>query len=162
MQALSFINTGIFLGLAGVLIWAAGTDLRYRRISNNLSLWIVGMFALFSVSQLIGGVSWQTAILWPVVAATIVFALGAALFAAGLMGGGDVKLMSSVALFAGPSLSLTFILYVTIAGGFVALLTLLHARIKKMDPATAKVPYGVAITLGGLWICFQRFGALSA
>lgn len=162
MQALSFINTGMFLGLAGTLIWAAGTDLRYRRISNRLSLAIVGMFALFSVSQLIGGAAWQTAILWPVVAATLVFALGTALFAAGLMGGGDVKLIASVALFAGPGLSLSFILYVTIAGGFVALLTLLHARFKHMDPATAKVPYGVAITLGGLWVCFQRFSTLSA
>lgn len=162
MQALSFINTGIFLALAVALIWAAGTDLRYRRISNKLSLAIVGMFALFSASQLIGGIDWKVAILWPVVAATVVFAIGAALFAARLMGGGDVKLMAAVALFAGPGLSLSFILYVTIAGGLVALLTLLHARLTKLDPAAAKVPYGVAITLGGLWVCFQRVATLSA
>jgi Flp pilus assembly protein protease CpaA len=33
---------------------------------------------------------------------------------------------------------------------------MLHARIKKMDARTAKVPYGVAIAIGGLWVCFQR------
>ena len=162
MQALSFINTGIFLALAGALIWAAGTDLRYRKISNNLSLSILGLFGVLAASQLLGGIDWKTALLWPVVAATIVFAVGAGLFAARLMGGGDVKLMAAVALFAGPSLSLTFILYVTFAGGLVAAATLLHARIRSADPAAAKVPYGVAITAGGLWVCFQRFSTLSA
>jgi len=65
-------------------------------------------------------------------------------------------------LFAGPALSLSFILYVTLAGGLVALATLLHARARDLKPSKAKVPYGVAITLGGLWVCFQRFSTLSA
>ena len=162
MQTISFINSGIFMALAGSLIWAAVSDLRHRRISNSLSLTIVALFGIFAVSQLFAGAAWKATLLWPVVAATIVFAVGAGLFAVRLMGGGDVKLMAAVALFAGPALSLSFILYVTIAGGVIALATLLHARIKAADPAAAKVPYGVAITLGGLWVCFQRYSALSA
>jgi len=162
MQANSFIHTGILGALAIVLIWAAATDLKSRRISNNLSLTILVLFTAFAVLQLLAGADWKSTVLWPVVAATIVFAFGLGLFAARLMGGGDVKLMAAVALFAGPALSLNFILYVTIAGGLVALATLLHARIKVADTSTAKVPYGVAITCGGLWVCFQRFSALQA
>ena len=161
MQAYSFINTGIILAVASTLIWAAGTDIRHRRISNKLSLAILALFAAFVASQLMAGENWKSTLLWPLVAATVVFIAGAALFAARLMGGGDVKLMAATALFAGPALSLSFILYVTIAGGIVALATLLYAKIKAADTATAKVPYGVAITIGGLWVCFQRFSTLS-
>jgi len=161
MQAYSFINTGIILAVAGTLIWAAGTDIRHRRISNKLSLIILALFVAFAASQLMAGENWKSALLWPFVTATVVFFAGAALFAARLMGGGDVKLMAAVALFAGPALSISFILYVTIAGGLVALATLLYAKIKAADPAAAKVPYGVAITMGGLWVCFQRFSTLS-
>lgn len=162
MQALSLINSGILIGLAGALIWAAKTDIQYRRISNQLSLSVVALFSVLAIAQLVGGHEWKSAILWPAVAAAVVFLIGAGLFAFGLMGGGDVKLMAAVALFAGPHLSLTFILYVTLAGGLVALATLLHARFKKMDSSEAKVPYGVAITIGGLWVCYQRFSVLSA
>lgn len=162
MQTFSFINTGIFTAVAVALIWAASTDMKHRRISNKLSLAIVALFGIFATVQIMDGVDWKVAVAWPVVAAAIVFLTGAGLFAAKLMGGGDVKLMAAVALFAGPALSLTFILYVTLAGGLVALATLLHARLKAADAAAAKVPYGIAISLGGLWVCFQRFSTLSA
>ncbi len=160
MQAIHFINIALLAGAAAVLIWAAITDIRSRRIPNPLSLTIMVLFGLFAVLQLFSGTDWQTALLWPLVSALLVFAVGIALFAASLMGGGDVKLMSAVALFAGPDFSLSFILYVTLAGGLVALMTLLHAKLKDADPKAAKVPYGVAITIGGLWVCFQRFSLL--
>jgi len=162
MQAYIFIETGILIAVAIALCWAAATDLRYRRISNRLSLTIVGLFLVFSVTQLLQGESWKSALVWPAVSAFLVFVAGAALFAAHLMGGGDVKLLAAIALFAGPALGLSFVLYVTIAGGFVALVTLLHARLKSTNLSEAKVPYGVAIVLGGFWVCFQKFSALSA
>jgi len=162
MQANSLIETGIIVVVATALCWAAITDLRYRRISNGLCISIAGLFLVFATLQTIQGDGWKPVWVWPVVSALIVFAAGAALFAAGLMGGGDVKLMAATALFAGPALSLSFILYVTIAGGFIAVATLLHARFKSLDSSQAKVPYGVAIALGGMWVCFQRVSALSA
>ena len=161
MQTYSVIYIGIFIGLAIALLWAAGTDLKYRIISNKLSLAIVGLFCLLAIVQLAAGAEWKVTLVWPLAAAAIMLLLGAILFAARMMGGGDVKLLAAIALFAGPGLGLSFILYVTIAGGLVALATLLHARIRALDPKTAKVPYGVAISLGGLWVCFQRISAIS-
>jgi len=162
VQTYSIIYLGVFAALAAALVWAATTDLKHRIISNKLSLIIVGLFGVFAVSQLVAGADWKATLAWPVLAAAIIFAIGAGLFAMRLMGGGDVKLMAAIALFAGPDLSLSFIIYVTIAGGFVALATLLNARVRRADPKTAKVPYGVAISLGGLWVCFQRISAFSA
>jgi prepilin peptidase CpaA len=157
MQNYNFIETGIYIALGFTLLWAAGSDLKYRRISNSLTLLVLVLFALSAFTRLASGYDWSTAVLWPIVSASIIFAIGLGLFAARLMGGGDVKIMSATALFAGPALSLPFVLYVTLAGGVVALATMAHARIKNMDVRTAKVPYGVAITFGGLWVCFQRF-----
>lgn len=157
MEDYSIVETVIYLALAATLLWAAATDIRHRRISNSLSLFVVVLFAFSAFTALASGENWTTAVFWPVLSAAIIFAVGLGLFVARLMGGGDVKIMSATALFAGPSLSLPFILYVTVAGGFVAIATMLHARFKKMDVRTAKVPYGVAITIGGLWVCFQRY-----
>jgi prepilin peptidase CpaA len=162
VQANSFIFTSILIAVAAVLVWATVTDLKSRRIPNLIPLAIIGLFAAFAAGQLVMGLDWKTSLVWPVIAAALVFAAGVALFAAGLMGGGDVKLMAATALFAGPALSLSFILYVTLAGGLVALATLMHARMQSLEPSEAKVPYGVAITAGGLWVCFQRFSMLSA
>jgi len=162
VQTYSVIYIGIFTALALTLLWAAGTDLKYRIISNKLSLTIVGLFSVFAVTQLITGADWKDTLLWPLAAAAIILLIGMGLFAAGMMGGGDVKLLATIALFSGPDLSLSFILYVTIAGGFVALATLLHTRIRAADPKTTKVPYGVAICLGGLWVCVHRVSAISA
>ncbi|MBL4789637.1 MAG: prepilin peptidase [Kordiimonadaceae bacterium] len=160
MQAITNIETGIFLAVATILIWAAVTDLKYRKISNSSSLAITGLFVVSSVLFLFQGAEWKPILLWPILSAALVFAVGVGLFAVGLMGGGDVKLIAATALFAGPALSLPLVLYVTVAGGFVALLTLLHAKLKSKTNTPPKVPYGVAITVGGLWVCFQRISTL--
>lgn len=157
MEDYSIVETVIYLALAATLLWAAVTDIRHRRISNSLSLFVVVLFAFSAFTGLANGQDWTTAVFWPMSSAAIIFAVGLGLFIARLMGGGDVKILSATALFAGPSLSLPFILYVTVAGGFVAIATMMHARFKKLDVRTAKVPYGVAITIGGLWVCFQRY-----
>jgi len=160
VQAITNIEIGIFLAVAAILIWAAVTDLKHRKISNNLSLMISGLFVVSSLLFLVQGAEWKSVLLWPTLSAALVFAVGAGLFAAGLMGGGDVKLIAATALFAGPALSLPLVLYVTVAGGFIALLTFLHAKLKSEQNDPPEVPYGVAITAGGLWVCFQRIATL--
>lgn len=163
MQFIPSIETGILISVALLLLWAAIADIQHRRISNKIVMSIVVMFGLWIIAQLSKEGDIYGVVLWPLAAAIIVFAVGAGMFAARLMGGGDVKLIAAVALFAGPSLSITFVLYVVIAGGFVALATLVHARLKRdtTSDTPPKVPYGVAIMAGGLWVCFQRFSALS-
>lgn len=162
MQITPSIETGLLLAVAVLLLWAAVTDVKHRRISNKIVLAIFGMFGLWVATQLSKDVNIYGAVVWPLVAAGVVFAVGAGLFAMRLMGGGDVKLLAVMALFAGPALSIPFVLYVVVAGGIVALGTLVHARLKQASSDTPpKVPYGIAIMAGGFWVCFQRFSALS-
>lgn len=87
---------------------------------------------------------------------------GFALFAAGLLGAGDAKLIAASGLWIGPSALMPFLLYTTVIGAVFGLalvqmrrvplpaalqgvpwLLQLHARERVM-------PYGVAIALGGM------------
>ncbi len=161
MQIISGIELAVASALAALLTYAAVSDLQTRRISNNLSLGITALFGVYAFIEIAFGAPLLSTFVWPLLSGIAVFILGAGFFALRLMGGGDVKLMAATALFAGPALSIPFILYVTLLGGFVATGTLVHAHYTKsaaMDQI--KVPYGVAIAAGGLWVCFQRFSSL--
>ncbi len=162
MQFIPTIEIGLLFAVTLLLLWAAVTDVRHRLISNKVVIAILGLFGFWATLQLTKDVDIYGAVVWPLIAAGVVFAVGAGLFALRLMGGGDVKLLAVMALFAGPALSVPFVLYVVVAGGFVALGTLFYARLKhRRDDAPPKVPYGVAIMAGGMWVCFQRFSVLS-
>lgn len=158
----SMVEPGIYSLVAAILFWAAATDLKDRRIPNFQPLGILGLFVLLAAWQVAGGALVTTAFLWPLVSAALVFSFCLVLFALGMMGGGDVKLMAAVALIAGPSLSAAFVLFVTIAGGVVALGALVHASAHNTPAQAVKVPYGVAIMAGGLWVCFQKITVTSA
>lgn len=157
------VETGIYAGVVAVLFWAAATDLKSRRIPNIQPLLVFGLFTILTITRLSAGDGLLGALAWPLLAAMLVFAFGAVLFALRLMGGGDVKLMAAVALVAGPAFSAPFLFYVALAGGVVALATLVHAHIAQAAPVgPPKVPYGVAIMAGGVWICFQKISIASA
>ena len=83
-----------------VLVCVGYNDLRSMRIPNILSLVAVGLF-LVSVPFVP-----FSEVLFRLLAATIVFAIGFAFFAFGLFGGGDVKILAALTLFV-PSQSLT-------------------------------------------------------
>ena len=159
----NMVETGIYTAVITVLIWAAATDLKDRRIPNIQPLLIMGLFGLLAVWRLRTGDTLLHAAGGPLVAGLLVFGFCIVLFALKLMGGGDVKLMAAVALIAGPTLSASFLLFVAIAGGVVALATLIHARLKPlMFAGPPKVPYGVAIMAGGMWVCLQKASVSSA
>ena len=150
------------VGVAAVLVIAAISDIRSRRIPNILSIIICGLFAIFAATQMLDGADWLDALVYPTAVGVAVFVLGAILFALGMMGGGDVKLMGATALFAGPLLSIKFVLYTTILGGFVALGTVLFAKLaKKSDKKSNQVPYGVAISASGLWVMYQNLAKIA-
>ena len=161
MQAATVIDFGAYIATAVTLVWAAVSDIRTRRIANHLPLLILSFFMVAAMSKLISGACIMATLVWPIATGLIVLLIGMVLFAARLMGGGDVKLMAAVALFAGPALSLTMVLYITVAGGLVALATMLWHRVFRHESAKmTSVPYGVAIMVGGLWVCFQKISAL--
>ncbi|HAD18682.1 MAG TPA: peptidase, partial [Erythrobacter sp.] len=97
----SEISTYVLLaGLAIALLWVIVTDLKSRTISNRLTMAVALGAPIFWLST---GLP-----LWPGVAlqiglAAIVFAVCCILFAIRQMGGGDVKLLSALALWVPPS-----------------------------------------------------------
>lgn len=163
MQAALLIETGTYIALAGALLTAAISDIRTRRIANWLSLSIIGLFVVAAITRTMTGEEIMSALVWPLVTGLFVFLVGLGAFAAGLMGGGDVKLLAAVALMAGPTFALPFVLYTALFGGVIAAAMLVWQRLEKEpSPNLMKVPYGVAIMAGGFWVCLQEISAVSA
>ncbi len=140
-------------GLAIALIYGAITDMRFRRIDN----WLNAGIALAAPAFW-----WATGLsLWPDVALQLAVALGvfaffAAMFAFGAMGGGDVKLLTALALWLPWQPLLTMLMIMALVGGA---LTIFMAMIHKIRRATGKlqIPYGVAIASAGLWVLGERY-----
>jgi prepilin peptidase CpaA len=155
---LAVLHIPDLLALTAILVWAAIGDMRRLIIPNWISLAIAGLYVLHVAASpvpvgVLGGVA--------VGAATLVAGFG--LFACNLIGGGDVKLMSAIALWAGPMRILDFLFVTAIMGGFVAAGTLLRRR--RLAPvggasgaaASVEVPYGVAISVGGIFVAFAIY-----
>lgn len=103
------------------------------------------------------------AVAMPLLAAIGVLIVFGILFSLNMMGGGDVKLLAAMALFAGPAQAFPFILYASFAGGIVALAMMVAHKITEQQRSSktqASVPYGVAISASGLWVCASRFPVL--
>jgi len=97
---------------------------------------------------------------WPDMALQIALGLGmfgvfAALFALGMMGGGDVKLLAAIALWFPWQALLALLVVMALLGGVVTLITVIHHRRIKRE-GQPEVPYGVAIALAGLWVSGER------
>jgi prepilin peptidase CpaA len=146
------------LALAVVLVWAAIEDMRRRRISNWVSLSAAMLYPLFAATS-------QAPPNWPisVAIAGATLAAGFALFAANLLGGGDAKLMSAVALWAGQGFILMFLFVMTTAGGILAIAVLLRQRLAPAvgtGEGSAGLPYGVAIAAGGLIVVANLYSGM--
>lgn len=147
----------------GLLIAAAIGDLRRYRISNNLVIAVAACFAVFAMAS----ESWSL-LAWSLATAGCLFAVGAILFALGLFGGGDTKLIAALALWIPFTDLPRFLLVMTASGGILGIIWLIRrrrARNAAAGPVTAtsgdiaassaaaipnKLPYGVAIAIAGL------------
>jgi prepilin peptidase CpaA len=108
-----------FGGLLTLLVLAALTDLRERRIPN----WLTGsVAALYPVYLLLS----QAPVAWPgaLALALLVGVVGVVMFARELIGGGDVKLITGLTLWAGLDHFAVFALVTTLTGGVLGLATL--------------------------------------
>jgi prepilin peptidase CpaA len=113
-----------------LLIAAAVSDIARYRIPNAIVYAIVAAFALGAIANF----AWP-AIAWPVLAGVAMFLLGAVLFAFGLFGGGDVKLVAAMALWTGFADLPRFLLIMGAAGGLLGFVFLLKRR--RGQPAVA-------------------------
>lgn len=161
MPFLALLQTGCLIVLAGLLIAAAWQDLRTLHIANSLPSAIAVLFVIWSILGLVAGTSTAEGIALSAGCAVVLLLVAAVAFAAGMMGGGDVKLATAVALFVGPSLIVGFLLVVGVVGGVLGFIVLAGVPI---GPATEaggttvrgrlhnRLPYGPAIAAGGLWV----------
>ena len=156
-QYLHQISVWIFVGL---VLCAAWSDFRDYLIPNRISIGLLVLYPalVLSTPQII---DWQTACL----IAGGVFLLGTVLFTTGLMGGGDVKLMTVCALWAGPDHALPFLFLTAFAGGAISFAMLLRLKygwvvgFPGSSWASSKVPYGVAIAAGSMYVATRLMAA---
>lgn len=148
--------------LAIALLVAAFTDIRRRQIDN----WLNGAIAAAAPFYW-----WACGMaLWPDVAwqlglAAATFAFLAILFAIRAMGGGDVKLLTALALWIEPTWFVRLLIGMALIGGVLTLaLGAWHVMRRRKDKLA--IPYGVAISAAGIWVIaaqlppvFQGVGA---
>jgi prepilin peptidase CpaA len=160
--------------LLAVLLMAAWSDVRCRRIPNRLVVAAALLAALSRLPVLAAPDLWQ-----PLAAAVLSFCLLLPLWQQRLLGGGDLKLFVATALWASVDRLIEFALAVALAGGVLALLLLAAPSVRSrllprlaitpyvclLVPSSAltessenraSVPYGVAIAAGAFWLWLDR------
>ena len=140
--------------VAILLLAAAAEDAIRLRISNLIVLLVI---VAAVVAAVIAG---PELALWKNLVVFLgLLAIGTPMFAAGKLGGGDVKLLAAVGLWFDFTGALWMILAVAIAGGVLALVILILRSFGWSEEIRRKVvllrpgggiPYGVAIAAGAL------------
>jgi prepilin peptidase CpaA len=136
------MNSAAFLlaVLALMLLVAAAGDIRARIIPNKLNI-VIALLAPLDWWAL--GASGDAMLIHIAVAAAAL-ALFGALFAAGMMGGGDVKLITALALWLPAMTMLNMLVWMAIGGGVLTIIMLIVHALRR-TPGRPEVPYGVAI-----------------
>lgn len=143
-----YLKIILLCALGALLIAAAITDLRARIISNRLNLAVAALAPLWWLAN--GYALWPDMAVQLLVGAAI-FTLFAALFALGMMGGGDVKLLTALALWFPWQAILSLVVLMALLGGVVTLVTVIHHKMTHRL-GQPEIPYGVAISLAALWL----------
>lgn len=171
---LLFLVVFCLLVAVGFGIASAISDFKSMTIPNIYAAGIALAFVpAFAADALTGNgveffASWHSHLL----AAVIIFAATFALFSFKVMGAGDSKMCSAVALWCGLGGLAPFLFYMAIIGAVLGLTTkLLNKKTMVANPASGSwigrsqagemgVPYGIAICLGAI-IAFYQLGYFS-
>lgn len=141
--------------LAALLVAAAIQDAVQLKISNFLS---AGVLLLAIVAAAVSGIElaiWQNLAVF-----VITLAVGTMMFSRGMLGGGDVKLLAAVMLWADFGTAIRLVASIFIFGGILALIIIfgrsavpksLIEKVAVLRPK-AGIPYGIAITFGTLFM----------
>lgn len=168
------VMVGVALGLLAIAAWR---DLALRLIPDwiSISLAIMGIASRLAVGWLDMAFSVATAL--------VLFFLLLMAFSRGLIGGGDVKLVSALVLWLSPPACYELLVTTALAGGVLAILhlavrglapvpvaggvlagpsgwtgrRLLRVELKRIH-ARGPLPYGVAIMVGGGYALLGTLG----
>jgi prepilin peptidase CpaA len=140
-------------GLAIGLLISIYSDIKHRLIYNKVTAAIALTAPLFWFAS--GTFGWPQ-IGYYLATGFLTFALFAVFFRFGMMGGGDVKLFAAVALWFPPLIAFRFIFHASLLGALVTIAFIVTHKIRKA-PGQPRIPYGVAISLAGLWNAGEHF-----
>lgn len=146
--------------LAALAFWAALNDVREYQIPNRI---VLAVAALYPVHVLVSAepIAWGAAM----IVAFVVLLAGMAAFFAGILGGGDAKLVAAIALWAGPAHIVEFLIVTALAGGVLSIVmsgpwrlgfamslnSVGQTGLRNVLIANF-LPYGVAIAVGVLFL----------
>ncbi|NJO32648.1 MAG: peptidase [Rhodospirillales bacterium] len=140
--------------------FAGAMDLFTMTIPNRISLALVAGFVLLAPLAGLGAVD----VAYHIGAGLLVLAVGVLLFIPGWIGGGDAKLAAAVALWLGFENLFSYLFFVALAGGALALL-LMSVRTHplpvfvstqpwavRLHDRRSGIPYGIALAAGALLV----------
>ena len=141
-----------------LLIIAGAGDALSLRIPN----WLTALTALLFVPMAIATAMPLDQFGFHVLTGVALFAVGFALFAAGLFGGGDAKLLAAAGLWFGWPQTVPFLVLTALAGGLLAFVIGSWSAIamsseihggswaKRLSAVKPNVPYGYAFAAGAI------------
>lgn len=148
-------------GFVGCVLTAGLSDARTLRIPNSLTLIILGLFGVYALVALTPSAA-STAL----ALSGVTLVAGYLLYACGLLGAGDAKLLAACMAWAGPANAFLFLTVTGLVGGALAIALMSPSTVRttavlqrgwpapapdsRGRPARARMPYGVAISAGAL------------
>ena len=153
------LEVGVSLFFPFLMMYAACSDLVSMTIPNRISLALI--IGFFPLAYLLG-LSIET-MYWHVIAFSIVLSSGFALFAMGIMGGGDVKLAASTSLWMGWTHFFEYLLVTSVLGAVVTIAFVMVRGRYVPEPIGRigwvhrlynedKIPYGIALGTAALMV----------
>lgn len=166
------------LAVCGLCAWGAVSDLASFLIPDEVSIGILLAFAVkLAVIAALGSGPGQESLSWSMLGLHLacgfgVFVLTATLFFFDAFGGGDVKMLTAVAVWTPPAQLLSLLTLICLIGGGMAAVIVStrrliperiwgeHQRLARLFSGKKGIPYGAAIALG-VWILFLAIPAQS-
>jgi prepilin peptidase CpaA len=148
-----------------VTVFSSLSDIRSLRVPNVHTVIIMAAFALaFAVSPETFGRWWE-----PLASFALMFVVTYILFCLGVMGGGDTKIASALALWVGLKGFVAYLFYMTMIGGVLGIVSIVIRKkkpfknpregswIAQLQSGRSAVPYCVPISFGA-WISLFHMG----
>jgi prepilin peptidase CpaA len=137
-------------GLAALLVVAVWGDVTRFTIPN----WLNAAIALLAPAYWYGAQLGVAEIGIQLALAAVVLLVFAGAFAFGVMGGGDVKMLSALALWLRPDQILIMFVVMSLAGGVLTLALLARHKLLRRE-GQPEIPYGVAISVAACLLFYE-------
>lgn len=150
----------LLLVFPAMMIFAALMDLFTMTIPNRISIILI---AAFLIAAPLTGMGWEQ-FFTHVATGLAVLAFAFALFAFGLVGGGDAKLLSAASLWIGVDYLGSYMVITVVMGGLLSIALLLYRVMLpprwllnqewaiRLHNKKEGIPYGLALSGAALWI----------